>query len=180
MPTPEDATGDGRAHAGSSTLPTNASSGPARVAHEEPSRWTTLERLVNKLVAMRHESRHQHEEGQRTSREQRVESLKRHAKEMGVLHAIVQGHGNRLSHLETRVERIERHIFKSVDSIGLLRKQRRTSGRTSSDTSTRCVDSSATSSTARNGVGQSFLKDKFAVSGEHNIDSKPGVETQAD
>ena len=40
----------------------SASIVPARVAHEEPSSWTALERLVNELVAMCHESQNQHEE----------------------------------------------------------------------------------------------------------------------
>jgi hypothetical protein len=56
-----------------------------------------LERLVNELVDIRHESRQHHEESQRTARE----VLKRHTKEMGALRSIVRGHGARLSRLET-------------------------------------------------------------------------------
>ena len=71
-----------------------------------------FERLANQMVAMRHESRQLHEQSERRSREQ-------HAKEMGALRRLVEGFGTRVGRLETRVERIERHLFHSADRIRL-------------------------------------------------------------
>ena len=142
MQTHGDAAGDGSPHAGSSTLATVESSVPAPIEHEELSSWTAALIWPNHVMAtLRRKSRQLLEESQRMSREQHAEMCRQeqaearkqeqHAEEMGALRAIVTGLGTRVCNLETRVERIEHHLFQSADRVGLL-QQRRNSDRTSS------------------------------------------------
>ena len=74
-----------------------------------------FERLANQIVAMRHDSCQYHEQSELLRREQHEEAREQHAKEMDALRGLGEGLGTHVGRLETRVERIERHLFHFTD-----------------------------------------------------------------
>ena len=103
---------------------TGASGGPVRLLRFD----VAFERLANQMVGMRNDSHRQYALSERRWKEQREEARKQHeearkqhAKEMGALRDLAKGLGTRVGRLETRVERIERHLhlFHSADRIRL-------------------------------------------------------------